>query len=137
MSLPHDIRHYDVLGDESFIYSTWLKSYHVPRCPQPIYNIGQRHLINAILADKNTSVKVACDSDNPELIFGYIVSGSGNSLHYLYVKGMYRGQGIGRSLLDSLQVGPILYTHRPPAEWIMGRLQTEPRFIYNPYLLQQ
>jgi len=137
MSLPHDIRHYQSISDESFLFSTWLKSYHVPRVPQPIYNIGQRNQIISILADAETRVLVACDKESPELIFGYIVLGAGNTVHYLYTKGMYRGQGIGRSLLSNLEVGPIFYTARPPAEWILNSLPLLPQYIYNPYLLQK
>lgn len=135
--LPIEIRHYDKIGDESFLYSTWLKSYRnsVRGCPTPIYNMGQRARINKIMASPDTNVLVACDPDTYELVFGYMVCGAGNALHYLYVKMQYRQQGIANALLTSLDASlPIQYSHKPNEIWVERHLKNAPRFIYNPYL---
>jgi GNAT superfamily N-acetyltransferase len=132
--LPHVVRPYKSISDESFLYATWIKSYHVPRCPAPFYLRGQREVINNILKDPNTNVLVAADQETQELIYGYIVTNA-NNVHYVYVKGPYRGNGIATSLLSSLEDGPVLYSHRPPISWLADKLESQLRFIFDPYLL--
>jgi GNAT superfamily N-acetyltransferase len=137
--LPHAIRYYDKLGDEAFLYATWLKSYRnsVRGCPTPIFNIGCRMRINKLLARPTTNVVVACHPDTPEMVFGYMVC-EGNALHYLYVKSQYRKQGIARALLDMFNKDmPIQYTHKANEIWIERKLKNEPKYIYNPCILEQ
>jgi GNAT superfamily N-acetyltransferase len=135
--LPIEIRLYDKLGDEAFLYSTWLKSYRnsVRGCPTPIYNIGQRYRINKILAAPDTIIQVACHPETRELMFGYMVSGNNNSLHYLYVKSQYRKAGIAKALLETFDKQlPIQYSHKANDICIERKLKNLPAFIYNPYL---
>jgi len=138
------IRHYDAVGDEAFLYSTWIKGYRdsgaVRAVPTPVYNIGQRNRIVKIMKDINTSVLVAADDETPELIYGYAVITNGNILQYIYVKNKYRRNGIAKALLASLNWNePIFYTHKPSEIWCESKIKSDTNLlnlVYNPYLLE-
>ena len=134
-------RHYDRIGDEAYIYDSWLKNYRIPGCPQPIYYIGHRKVINSLLKNRDTEIIVAHLYGAPELIFGYaVVNKQKNILHWVYVKNNYRGHGIAHNLLDELDWNmPVFFTHRWSDTWIERRVQDDPKYVnlvYNPYLLQ-
>lgn len=137
------IREWDKLGDSDLIYSTWIKSHKGSgwgrSIPSPLYEIGQRGRIDRILEDPETIVLIACDTDTPELIYGWVV-GSPDVLHYLYVKGNYRRNGIGSGLIEELLGKPIQYTHKGNDIWIEQKLRNDPRcnqWLYNPYILDK
>jgi GNAT superfamily N-acetyltransferase len=138
------VRTYDSIGDEAFVLSTWIKSYRncgsVRAVPTPIYNIGQRGRIMKLLREQETYILVASDIETPELIYGYVVCKSPNTIHYLYVKNAYRNMGIGKALLQHLDWNePIFYTHRSPEIFIERKLKDDENLktlVYNPYLLE-
>ena len=137
-----DIRHYDSIADEAFVLATWIKSNRnspaTRAFPSPIYLIGQRHRIMRLLNKAGTRITVACDSEEPSLIYGYAVWTDDDILHYVYVKSTYRRLGVAKRLLEGKDVTPILYTHRSPDIWVEQLLRDKYiHYVYNPYLLEE
>jgi hypothetical protein len=89
-------------GDLEFIYSTWMKSYRYDSmlgcCRNSIFFPEYSRVIDNILSKKQTSVRVACDKNDSELLFGYSVT-EPDIIHYAFVKKAFCGLGIARSLL--------------------------------------
>lgn len=137
-----DIRHYDSITDEAFVLATWIKSNRnspaTRAVPTPIYLIGQRYRIMKLLKRADTRILVACDSNEPNLIYGYAVWTDSTILHYVYVKRSYRGVGVARALLELPTDTAVLYTHRSPEIWVERLLRDKYiNYVYNPYLLEE
>jgi ribosomal protein S18 acetylase RimI-like enzyme len=141
--LPLVIREYRPVSDADFIYSTWIKSFAESNrsVPKPIYNLSQRSRINKILEDQTSYVLVACPEDTEELIYGYLVGTATNVIHYMYCKMDYRQQGVGKKLLEHLDMNePILYTHKPNDIWITCKLKEDSKlsnWLYDPYFFER
>lgn len=140
---PIQIRVWNPTTDTDFIYSTWIKSFRLSALgrgvPSPLYEMGQRSRINRILNHPLTEVWIACDPQAQELIYGYLVIGGENIIHYLYVKNAYRKQGIGSELLSSWFDRDAQFTHKGKDIWIEALMRNKREFrgfIYNPYLLE-
>lgn len=127
-------------ADESFIYHSWLKSYRdsptVRSIPNTIYFARHHDVIERIFKDPSTVVNIACNPEDENQIYGYIVGGTvGPVVHWVYVKHPFRGAGIG-ALLEKSVVGDngatAVYTHRVKQ---MDRLLKDKTYTYNPYLL--
>ena len=131
--------------DEEFLYQSFLKSHKESGFGKSIshdlYYRGMRQRINRLLANPQVYVLVACDSQVPEMIFGYAIFEGSNVLHYIYVKRNYRLQGIAKRLinfaLDELE--PTIYTHRPNEIWAERKLKEDPQlltYFYDPFILE-
>jgi len=137
------VRSYDVVSDEAFVMSTWLKNYRdaaaVRAVPGPIYFKYQRERIEKILKDKSTRVVIGCSPIDPEFVYGYAVLGEPNAVHYIYVKESCRNLGVSKVLLNSLKWDePIFYTHKSPDFKVERKLKEDPQLkvlVYNPYLV--
>lgn len=137
------IRPYNKLWDEEFLYSTWLKSYALSPTtrgiPRVIYNKGQRERINRLVADPLSVIDIACNPENNELIYGWCCR-TGNILHYVYVKNAYRRAGIAKALLEPIDGGAVIWTHKSNYIWIEECLRTDPKYlqwIYDPYFYEK
>jgi hypothetical protein len=128
--------------DRNFILATWLKSYRVitpddiinpviSRIPGRVYFAGHEPLIKSLLLRAKTLV--ACDRDDPAFIAGYITFEPGK-IHYIYVKGTMRMQGIAKLLFTATGQPPqetVEYSHHTPAVyWMKDKLSN---IQYNPY----
>jgi len=113
-------------NDESFIYSSWLRSYRASKVNSAfstdLYYERQTSIIDQILP--RSSVIVACGSDDLDHIYGYLVFDKPHSyelkIHYIYVKQAFRHMGIGRALLAkaSDDVLKLTATHFPANEGV-------------------
>jgi hypothetical protein len=115
-------------NDVSFIFSSWLKSYRNTQkyVNSDVYFKGQHDLIELILRTSN--VVVICTEDDEESIIGYVVY-RGNTLHYIYVKSVFRNLGMARQLLSVFDSGkPRQFSHFTPAIYFLFS-----DAIYNPY----
>ena len=122
-------------NDVSFVYATWLKSY---KYDSPLtkftkselfYNQHQKILDRLLLKAK---VNVACDQNDEDLIFGYIVF-EPHVIHYIYVKEPFRGYGIATKLLEAIE-GSYQASHLTYSLldlWSAKKINCE----FNPYLL--
>lgn len=90
-------------GDHNFIMATWLRGLRYGNdwfeaIDSEIYFRVYGLFIEKIIADKNTSVNVACLKDDPDVILGYSVS-SGPVVHWVFCKKSWRNIGIAKSLV--------------------------------------
>ncbi len=97
--------------------------------PMHVFFDGYGPKIARLLADPRTRGRVCCLQEDPDVILGYSVYWEDGTLHWVFVKGVWRKMGIGKALLPKniafvthlTKVGKIL----KPKEW-----------IYNPFLLE-
>ena len=86
--------------DEDFIYHSWL---HTVSCPTRTVSEMTRCLIDRLVEDNK--VKIWCPDDDENHILGWIAYGKLEKtplLHFMFVKKKFRGNKIGRELLDSV-----------------------------------
>lgn len=141
--LPLVIREYRPVGDEDFIYATWIKGYrgssYARAVPTPLYNRLQRKRIDRLL-EHGANIRVAANRVVPEQIYGYCVT-QDNTLHWIYVKSNYRLQGVGKALLSHLErEQPIFYTHKGSDIWLERKLIEDAdmdNWIYHPYWFEE
>lgn len=117
--------------DINFIYATWLKAlfYGNPAynaIDKDIYFENYRKVVCGLLG--SSSVKVACLKDDPDVIIGYSVY-SGKTLHFVFVKAIWRKIGVAKSLVpaDIEQVSHLTTVGR-------SILNKYPKVKYNPFL---
>lgn len=100
------IRIRDGNGDDtSFILSSWLKSYrYSDACkdiPKHNYFLGHHEFAERALS--RGQVYCAVDKNNLDQIYGWIClewTSNKPTLHYCYVKHIYRGLGIAKMLIE-------------------------------------
>lgn len=140
-------------ADAPFIVNGWVREMrHSPwarHVPNGVYEPCQHELVHQVLA--GSSAIVACNRDNPEHLYGCIVHSGRNKeyartwsnrsriVHWVYVKGAYRGLGLGRALLFASFDGgqkpdEIVCTQ---ASQLLANKDLVARYnvIYSPYLL--
>lgn len=95
------LRPFDALIDQAFIYTTWRNGWYYgskdlkAKDPKDAFR-AITHEIKLTLED--SSVKIACLKDTPEVIIGYSVTKK-SRLEWIYVKESFRNKGIGTFLL--------------------------------------
>lgn len=107
-------------ADMNFIFSSWLKSFQETEqnrlIPGAVYFRAQSALITDLL--KSSTVLVARSPVDDLIIRGYAV-GSAPELHWVYVKGVCRRQGIATALLDALgDLQTFTHAREPGAAWL-------------------
>ena len=101
--VPHELRP-AAAGDAPFVLDSWRRSYgdaqnaHAPSLET--YIRAQRRVIEQCLSTSETAV--AHWPGEPDHILGWVCYRPGPKpvVHYLFVKQLYRGRGLGRALLD-------------------------------------
>jgi hypothetical protein len=96
------IRHFDPISDSSFIYSSSYKqvkyaNFH-PQADDDDFFAQFQEYIRDLLA--NAKIFVACPSDDQNTILGYSVINK-NTLEFVYVKELFRKQGIATLLTQN------------------------------------
>lgn len=110
-----------VPGDVALVNDTWSKSFRdspwAGVIPNNMYHEVTRQTITGLMA-RGARFIVACRIDDPDQVLGWLchedVPG-GSAVHYLFVKGPYRRQGLASELLRRLGTPPDarrFYTHR-------------------------
>lgn len=97
-------------GDKNFILSTWLRSYKhsssfAKRITNSIYYFFHHNIVTNILERPDTKVTVACNPQDPNVIYAYLVQGGFEDqvvVHYIYVKAPFRGLGIAGRLAEEI-----------------------------------
>lgn len=112
--LDHDIREAQS-GDIPFIVHEWVQEMRRAPASKGVsdarYFPGQRGLVLAILARSQTAV--ACDPKDPSHVFGFLTR-QGSVLHWVYVKSVYHGLGLARSLYTRTFLSGFSDGERPP-----------------------
>ena len=86
----------------------------------------------------NCTLLVACDPDDPDVIWGYVAFDAENPvLHFVYVKGAFRRLGIGTRLLREFMDGlfgdplePVVVSHRTES---LFKAWPSVKWRWNPY----
>lgn len=119
--------------DLDFITATWLNNY---------YDTQKRDIKKDIfMPNHNRMIKerlpfmkclVACNPEDEDQIYGYLVYNTPNTVHYGYTKSYFRRFGVFSKLLEVAGIqAPITVTHKAPA---YKALEDKFSFILNPYL---
>lgn len=126
-------------SDIGFIFNSWLKSYRnsgfARFISNTIYFTEHHKLIEKLIL--NNKVIVACNTEDPNQLFGYICGGHIDGIfacHYVYVKHTYRNMGLGKELLKQFNHDPsvaAVYTHHTR---IADRLAPRYNLVYHPYV---
>lgn len=123
--------------DISFIYATWLPSYFVDTSyyktvRNRIYYTNYREVIDNILL--NARIDVACKEDEPNVIFGYMVS-EPEIAHYIFIKEPFRGFKIARALYSN-RFGKddlVIITHQ--TKHLRPLIEHKENIVFNPFKL--
>ncbi len=129
------IRSYKPDTDKFFILSSWLRSYRKSDAVKGINNTvfyGQHHqLVETLLSSER--VGILYNEEEPDQIIGWIcVDNTPGVLHYVYVKNVFRRNGLANDLIASACPHVQQYTHLTPVVDKLTRLKLA---VYNPYLL--
>jgi hypothetical protein len=124
------------IEDLPFIYSTWLRAYKYSSdfarsISSEVYYKFHHLLIERIIT-RSAQVLVACESENLDVVFGYLIA-EGPVIHFAYVKKPFRDLGIGTSLLKMYGKMPQYVSHLTKD----GKkfLEAHPTVRYNPYVV--
>jgi GNAT superfamily N-acetyltransferase len=131
--------------DKAFVISTWLKSFYTN---MPSYKVNSRYyikpesnefykfhskVVQSVLEKPLTTVLIACNEEDENQIFGYIIYDE-NCMHWLYVKQVYRRNGIGTRLLKEADFFDCkIATHLSNDFGYFSKLFSQIK--YNPYIL--
>lgn len=99
------VREFNPMTDSGLVYSTWRRSlwYDEPReesLAHAFFSATTKH-IKSLLSKRGAHLKIACFSDDPDLIVGYSLF-VGTHLEWCYVKIDSRNQGIATLLTKGL-----------------------------------
>lgn len=140
--IPLDIRPYNPDTDRAFVFSSWLQSFQSSTfsclIPKDVYFSAQHKVIEMLL--KRSQVFMACDQDDNDHIYAYIVGEYLKSvgqevfaLHWMYVKSSFRGFDIPRKLLAQYEFKERnYYTHDNS---FMRKIALYVYLRHNPYMI--
>lgn len=101
--------------DVPFILQSWLRSYWAGNAFQvdpKIYSRSFHLFISKLL--EHSAVWVAAVPEDEDCIAGWLAHYC-NALHYVYVKGSLRRQGIARQMIDAALLPNFVYTQQTRA----------------------
>ncbi len=102
----YDMRDYKP-EDKNFILATFLRGLYYgdswfSQIPKDIFMANYKYIAEKLIEDNNTVIKVACLTDDPDVILGYSILGASyQTVHWVYVKANWRKKGIGKSLVPT------------------------------------
>lgn len=125
-------------SDYSFISNSYLKSYRTAPEAQFMMNdvYYPEHVKRLEFMTKTGKTFVACASDDPDQILGYLIIGKAHSwdvIHYLYVKYPFRHIGIAKALVGhaspNFGMGMTLISHLPKN---YNAVSTKYKLVFDP-----
>lgn len=93
------------ITDKSFILATFLRGLYYGETwfsdiPKDIFMENYKKIAEALIHSPKVTIKVACLPEDPDVILGYsILSTDYQTIHWTYVKSIWRKKGIARSLV--------------------------------------
>lgn len=113
--------------EQRFIASSWVASYaesdFARQLARADYFAGQNRLVDAILA--RASVRV---DERDDIIAGWACTEGADVVHYVYVRQLYRREGVARGLLEEHLARACRVSHR-----MRGREPLPKGWRYNPF----
>lgn len=132
-------------SDIPYITSTWMNSFRTNSkfaagILHRIYSSEHNSIINKVL--NKSKVIIACDKDDEDHIFGYMVYENTEAIdldifHYIYIKAPFQKKSVALNMISDVKKGNnAVYTHKnEKASWIATKLLKDYENInYNPYL---
>lgn len=129
-------------GELTFVLKPWLQALRnqvsTQHIPDAVFFRKHEALLRRIVA--RSAVVIAQDAEDPGHLYGYVCA-EPSTIHWVYVKGVYRGMGLGRALLraavgGSLAIGidAIRCSH---ASHLFNERRLVKRYnlVYDPYCL--
>lgn len=130
----YDIR-YATDNDRNFILKSFLLGVYYgdtwfSKIPKRIFMDNYKKVAEALFLRCKGSIRVACLPGDPDVILGYaILNNVQNTLHFVYVKDIWRKKGIGRQLVPTTVT---CVTHLTSlGETLSNKLHSE--LIFNPF----
>lgn len=103
---------------------TWKRSFRdspfAGPIPNHIYHRVYGEVLDYLMEREDVRVEIAANPDFEHQVFGYVVTEEGfdaPTLHWIYVKRVYRGYGVARELLKRAGIDPqsrFYYTFKGP-----------------------
>ena len=131
--------------DVNFIQSSWGSSYykggefHKWLTPDTFHNY-HRPIREKILSQPTLAIIVCCSSEDKNQIIGWIAveplyMTDKFIVHYVYVKQLYKGEGIAKDLFHrSVPHKPIYFSHMTDKAWkILAKHEGD--YFYSPHLI--
>ncbi|RMF63204.1 MAG: N-acetyltransferase [Bacteroidetes bacterium] len=138
------VRPVDREDDVRFVIKSWSNDYTNPRNPwsgtlvRRYAKQAVRDTIIRLLNEPDVALAMACYEKNEDQILGFCCFQDGptlkgkkvTTLHYIYVKALFRGTGIAKDLLACLpqNEGGLRYTFRTP---LSGRVTRGGKYAPN------
>ena len=123
-------------GDNNFIFASWLRGLfyggsHFSMMPKDIFMTNYHKVIEYILKNPKTTIKVACLKDDPEVILGYAILGNNETtLHYVFVKNAWRKIGLAKLLIPDT-VKSVSHLTKTGIDM----LKKHKEIVYNPFTI--
>jgi GNAT superfamily N-acetyltransferase len=134
-----------IAGNQShhnFILNSWLTQYYElfdPKSEKPRYagmklpfmkhsTYWDNHEKLIKKALERSSILVAVNEEDPDQFIGWMVNEK-DCVHFIYVKALFRKQGIATQMLDTLGDSWLEFSHISPVIWRTKKF----KFSYNPY----
>lgn len=116
--------------DSNFIYATWLQGlYHgnsfYRQIDKESYYRNYRRVLDSILA--KSKITIVCLNEDPTVILGFVVYDR-EVLHWVFVKPVWRTNGIAKSLIPQ---GITKVTHLTTA----GKAAKPKKWAFDPFLI--
>lgn len=127
--------------DIPFIYSTWLNSMRYDsaigkQCRNSIFFDEYKQVIDRILKNENTTVKILSIENEPNVIISYAVLdlSATPTIHFCYTRDPWKRMGmVGRLIVEIRSSPNLVITHKTHSlEPIMRKYAS---LIYNPFQL--
>ncbi len=95
-----------VADDLNFIYATWLRGLYYASAfysaiEKDVFFKEYESVIKRILAKEGVVVKVSCLKEAPDVVLGYAIFEPQRALHYVFVKQVWRRQGLAKELVPN------------------------------------
>jgi hypothetical protein len=91
--------------DMNFILDAWIKSAYSNitgyKERKSVFHKGMESIIKRKLSDKSMLVFVACEESEPDFILWFAAFGTDYSLHYVFVKEVFKKIGVSKMLLSN------------------------------------
>lgn len=101
---------------------------------------GHKKILEKLFERKNCRVSICCDGDDPDHIFGFLISEPPKIIHYIFTKVALRKMGVAKMLLEengfSGKLTGCQYSHMTDTTLNLkelGKIDCD----YNPYLLME
>lgn len=121
-------------GDKNFILATFLRGLYYgdtwfSQIPKDIFMNNYKFVAERLITSPNTIIKIACLKEDLNVIVGYsILSSDYQTVHWAYVKRVWRNKGIGKALVPQF---PVTVTHL--SKLGQSLITKYPTAVFNPF----